>query len=208
MNWKSVWDTWNYFKDRQTEGREGEWKEGKKEEREEGRDGGRDGGRDDGQTMLTELWHIQVQCFVLDHESRAGVTDLDAKGTHFQTLRKVILTLKSGCPHPVKAQENYPTNRIWMDYAQHHITLITFWEHWQIKFRKDKFGFQLIKLRKILFLMGKFLKLPVLFRQVIYMMNKASLSISLPPSFSLPVLFSQRSKPAPTSRFCTVLCLP
>lgn len=68
----------------------------------------------------------QVQCFVLDHESRAGVKDLDSKGAHFQTPRKVILTLKSGCPHPVKAQENYPTNRIRMDYAQHHITLITF----------------------------------------------------------------------------------
>lgn len=54
--------------------------------------------------------------------------------------------------------------------------------------------------------MVKFLKLPVLFRQVIYLMNKASLSISLPPSF--PHLFCQRSKHAVTPRFCSLICLP
>lgn len=53
--------------------------------------------------------------------------------------------------------------------------------------------------------MVKFLKLPVLFRQVIYLMNKASLSISLPPSF--PHLFCQRSKHAVTPRFCSLICL-
>lgn len=53
--------------------------------------------------------------------------------------------------------------------------------------------------------MVKFLKLPVLFRQMIYLMNKASLSISLPPSF--PHLFCQRSKHALTPRFCSLVCL-
>lgn len=53
--------------------------------------------------------------------------------------------------------------------------------------------------------MVKFLKLPVLFRQVIYLMNKASLSISLPPSS--PHLFCQRSKHAVTPRFCSLICL-
>lgn len=51
--------------------------------------------------------------------------------------------------------------------------------------------------------MVKFLKLSVLFRQVIYLMNKANLSISLLPSF--PHLFCQRSKHA---RFCSLICLP
>lgn len=54
--------------------------------------------------------------------------------------------------------------------------------------------------------MVKFLKLPVLFRQMIYLMNKASFSISLPPSF--PHLFCQRSKHALTPRFCSLVCLP
>lgn len=53
--------------------------------------------------------------------------------------------------------------------------------------------------------MVKFLKLPVLFRQVIYLMNKTSLSISLPPSF--PHLFCQRSKHALTPRFCSLVWL-
>lgn len=54
--------------------------------------------------------------------------------------------------------------------------------------------------------MVKFLKLPVLFRRVIYLMNKASPSISLPPPSPYPTLLS-RGKHALTARFCTIFCL-
>lgn len=54
--------------------------------------------------------------------------------------------------------------------------------------------------------MVKFLKLPVLFKRVIYLMNKASPSISTPPS-AYPPLLSQEHALTPRLSTISVCCV-